>query len=109
MDLNGTTRLAPARADVRMSGRIAVVTGASRGLGQAIAVRLARAGAALAVTARNTAALAATVRQLAELGVTGVAYATSKAGVNILTRVLALEWAVSQASSQARSCRSTMA
>jgi NAD(P)-dependent dehydrogenase (short-subunit alcohol dehydrogenase family) len=63
------TRLEPGVADVRMRGRIAVVTGASRGLGQAIAVRLARAGAALAVTARDTAALAATVRQLDELGV----------------------------------------
>lgn len=55
--------------DVRLNGRIAMVTGASRGLGQAIAVSLARAGASLAVTARDTGALAATVDQLDELGV----------------------------------------
>ena len=75
MDLNGVTRLEPGVAELRLSGRIAVVTGASRGLGQAIAVSLARAGAVLAVTARDTAALAATVRQLDELRVRHLAVA----------------------------------
>ncbi|MBO9629898.1 MAG: glucose 1-dehydrogenase [Shinella sp.] len=41
-----------------LEGRIAVVTGASRGLGQAIALALADAGADLCVTAREEAALA---------------------------------------------------
>lgn len=40
-----------------LTGRVAVVTGASRGLGQTFARALARAGADLVVTSRNVAAL----------------------------------------------------
>jgi 3-oxoacyl-[acyl-carrier protein] reductase len=40
-----------------MTGKVAVVTGASRGIGRAIAVDLARAGADLALFGRDTAAL----------------------------------------------------
>ena len=40
-----------------MNGKVAVVTGASRGIGRAIAVDLARAGADLALFGRDTAAL----------------------------------------------------
>ena len=36
-----------------LSGKVAVVTGASRGIGAAVAERLAGAGAAVAVTART--------------------------------------------------------
>lgn len=45
-----------------LDGKIAVVTGASGGIGQAIAVRLAAEGAALAVCGQNEARLAETVR-----------------------------------------------
>lgn len=38
----------------RLSGQVAIVTGASRGFGRAIAVGLAREGAAVTVTARST-------------------------------------------------------
>lgn len=46
---------------VSLSGRIAVVTGASSGIGRAIAFALAREGALLCAVGRNRAALAETV------------------------------------------------
>ena len=51
-----------------LAGRRALVTGASRGLGQAIALGLARAGADLAITARDAASLRDTAAQIRALG-----------------------------------------
>ena len=47
-----------------LSGRTAVVTGASRGLGRVMACALAAAGARVAITGRDTAALEATMAMM---------------------------------------------
>src|SRR5690349_20452603 len=49
--------ISPVRADV-FSGRRAIVTGASRGIGAAVAARLAQAGAITVLIGRDTKALA---------------------------------------------------
>jgi gluconate 5-dehydrogenase len=51
-----------------LDGRLALVTGASSGIGRAIATALGRAGARLVLVARDEAALAGTVRELEALG-----------------------------------------
>lgn len=51
-----------------LEGRKALVTGASRGIGQALAAALAGAGAGVAVTARDTASLGETSAAIASLG-----------------------------------------
>lgn len=54
------------RRDVR--GRVILITGASRGIGQRVARRLAQRGAILALTARSEADLAALTRELRDAG-----------------------------------------
>jgi NAD(P)-dependent dehydrogenase (short-subunit alcohol dehydrogenase family) len=51
-----------------LTGKVAVVTGASRGIGQAVALRLAAAGAQLVLTARSEAALEETAATLLAAG-----------------------------------------
>jgi NAD(P)-dependent dehydrogenase (short-subunit alcohol dehydrogenase family) len=53
---------------IDLAGKTALVTGASRGIGRAIAVGYARAGADLAVAARTAEALAETVAEVEALG-----------------------------------------
>src|SRR4051812_30013500 len=56
-----------------ISGTAALVTGASRGLGQALALELGRAGAKVVLVGRSRRALEPVVRQIGEQG--GEAYA----------------------------------
>ena len=51
-----------------LSGRVAVVTGAGGGIGRAVAVSLARAGARVAAIDRDERGLEATRAELRELG-----------------------------------------
>src|SRR5581483_4644646 len=57
-------------------GRVALVTGASRGIGRAIALRLARAGASAVLAARTSAALQAVAEEIRALGQAAVAIPT---------------------------------
>jgi len=60
--------------DLGLSGRRAVVTGGSKGLGQAIAAELLAEGAEVVICSRNEAELEATAAELRKLGGTVIAF-----------------------------------
>ncbi|PJF36362.1 MAG: short-chain dehydrogenase [Candidatus Thermofonsia Clade 1 bacterium] len=59
---------------ISIQGQVAVITGASRGIGRATALALAKAGCHIAATARDAAALEALVAECTALGVRAKAY-----------------------------------
>ena len=59
---------------VDLTGQVAFVTGASRGIGRAIAAQLARSGAMLALTGRDVDALSATTSSVQSLGILASMY-----------------------------------
>lgn len=56
----------PAVLETDLSGKIAVISGASKGLGRAMALALSRAGASIALVSRDSEKLLAVQREIAE-------------------------------------------
>ena len=78
-----------------LSGQTAIVTGASQGLGKAIAIELARNGAKVACLARNAEKLAETVSLITAAGGTAEAYSCDvkdKASVESVMEVVTTKW-----------------
>ncbi|HET6480771.1 MAG TPA: SDR family NAD(P)-dependent oxidoreductase, partial [Actinoplanes sp.] len=60
----------------RLDGKVAVVTGGNRGIGKAIAVALAEAGASVVVAARDAERNEQTVAELSKIGPAALAVTT---------------------------------
>jgi NAD(P)-dependent dehydrogenase (short-subunit alcohol dehydrogenase family) len=71
-----------------LEGKTALVTGAGRGIGQAVAVDLAAAGMAVALVARSEAQLAETAQRVKHLGGTAVVVPADLADLRQVTRVV---------------------
>ena len=80
---------------VDLSGQTAIVTGASRGIGRAIAQALARCGAKVACVARSEDKLKETVDAIAAAGGTAIALAcdvTQRASVDPVVEKVVEQW-----------------
>jgi 3-oxoacyl-[acyl-carrier protein] reductase len=83
------------RIKVDLSGQTAVVTGASRGIGQAIAVALAGSGAKVALVARSEDKLKEVAAQIADAGGTAAVHACDVAdssAANKVVEAVVAEW-----------------
>jgi 3-oxoacyl-[acyl-carrier protein] reductase len=83
------------RIQLDLSGRVALVTGASRGIGKAIALRLGRAGARVACVARDVEKLGETCAAIEAAGGNAGVFAcdvTDSESINRLVSQIAEEW-----------------
>jgi 3-oxoacyl-[acyl-carrier protein] reductase len=80
---------------VDLSGQVAIVTGASQGLGQAMAVELARCGAVVACAARSADKLAETVVRIRGAGGTAEAFSCdvkNRESVDLVVDTVEAKW-----------------
>ena len=83
------------RIQVDLSGQTALVTGASQGIGKAIALELAAAGAKVACVARSEGKLAETAAEIAAAGGTAAVYpcdVTDSAASQKVIEAVVAEW-----------------
>src|SRR5262245_3832750 len=90
-----STDTATPRLTVDLAGQVALVTGASRGIGKAIAIGLGRCGAKVACVARDTTKLSETVAAITGAGGQAEAFAcdvTNGEAVQQLVESIAEKW-----------------
>lgn len=83
------------RERYQLDGRIAIVTGAGRGLGRTMALALAQAGADVVAAARSEAEIQETADAVKEIGRRGLAIptdVTDSAAVNHMVERVSAEW-----------------